>query len=74
MESKRKESQIKQIKRYLELHKCITPLEALDHFGCFRLADVIYKLRSKGWDIRTYMIKHDGLRYANYVYISTDMP
>ena len=38
---------------YLMEHDCITPLEALHEFGCFRLAAVIARLRDEGYIIRT---------------------
>ena len=31
----------------------ISPLEALDKYGCFRLASVIFNLRAAGYEIQT---------------------
>ena len=50
----------------------ITPLVALQAYGCFRLADVIYQLRNMGWAIETNMIASIGMngepkRFAQYV-------
>jgi len=50
-------TQKEQIKNYLEQGNKITSLEALHRFGCFRLADVIYKLKKDGANIETKMIK-----------------
>ena len=62
-------SQNKQILRYLQTHKRgITPIDALNKFGCFRLSARIADLRGLGWDIRTDMepnISNDG-RHARY--------
>lgn len=42
-----------QIREYLNNGNRITPLEALDMFGCFRLAAVIFELREEGMNIIT---------------------
>ena len=46
----------------------ITPLEALQEVGCFRLASVIHKLRGKGHIIRTDEVKcpTTGNLFARY--------
>ena len=47
-------SQKKQILRYLQTHRRgITPIDALEKFGCFRLSARISDLRELGYDIRT---------------------
>lgn len=38
---------------HLKTGATISPLEALDKFGCFRLAGVIFNLRGDGYDIET---------------------
>jgi hypothetical protein len=45
------EAQNLQILNYLKTGKTITPLQALQMFGCFRLAARIYDLKNKGWPI-----------------------
>lgn len=45
------ESQNAQILHYLKQGKTISPLDALQSFGCFRLASRIYELRDAGWPI-----------------------
>ena len=52
-------SQKEQIKRHLLVRKSITPIQALNMFGCFRLAAVIYKLKEEGMKIVT-EINHQG--------------
>lgn len=65
-------SQTKQILHYLETHKNgITPIEALEKFGCFRLSGRIFELREKGHDIGTDIVqkankKGEVKRYARY--------
>ena len=48
----------------------ITPLQALKQYGCFRLADVIYQLKRKGWIIEKDMIEvetqHGKTHVAEY--------
>ena len=53
---------------YLQLGQSLTALEALKHFGCFRLASRISDLRRKGYPIERTMVedKKTGKRYASY--------
>ena len=44
-------SQEKQILEYLQSGKKLTPIDALNMFGCFRLGARICDLRSKGYNI-----------------------
>lgn len=49
----RSATQKAQVKAWLEDGKSITPIEALNRWGCFRLAAVINRLRNDGMDIVT---------------------
>jgi hypothetical protein len=51
---------------YLKTGKSITPLEALDRFGCFRLGARIHDLKRMGVDIHTEMVEQNGKRFASY--------
>jgi len=51
---------------YLKKDNSITPIEALNKFGAFRLAAIIFDLKKEGYDIATETIKNGGKRYANY--------
>jgi hypothetical protein len=42
---------------YLRVHKQIFPLVAIAQLGNTRLADTVYKLRKKEYDIRTEMVE-----------------
>jgi hypothetical protein len=45
----------------------ITPIQALNHYSCFRLAAVIYRLRGEGYNIRKQDCRNkDGNPYAKY--------
>ena len=61
-------SQRTEILAHLKKHGRITPMQALRSYGCFRLADVIYRLRGQGWPITTRMVenKNTGGQYAQY--------
>ena len=45
----------------------ITPLEALDKHGCFRLAARIEELRQAGHQVVTHRVTQDGKTFAQYV-------
>jgi len=53
-------SQNKQIANYLNKGKKLTPIDALNKFGCFRLAARIADLRNNGMSIVTKTIKLDN--------------
>lgn len=42
---------------YLQKGKAITPMSALQLFGCFRLSSIIHKLRKEGYNIATKDVK-----------------
>ncbi len=53
---------------HLKLHKKITPLDALNLYGCFRLGAVIFDLRQEGHNITT-TTNEGKKKYAIYTYI-----
>jgi hypothetical protein len=55
------------IKQHLLSGKPITPLDALQKYGCFRLAARIDDLRKAGLNIETLTEKRNGKQYASYV-------
>ena len=53
-----KKSQNEMILKYLQTHRTgITPLQALNKFGCFRLSGRIFELREQGYKIMTNMVE-----------------
>ena len=60
------ESQSEQILAYMKSGKSITPIEALNYFGCFRLGARIFDLREQGNDIKSETIERNGKRFASY--------
>lgn len=59
-------SQNKQILEYLKNGNSITPIEALNLFGSFRLGARIKDLRDGGHNIITELVKDGRKRYAKY--------
>lgn len=59
-------TQKEKIKKYLLSRKTITPIQALNKFGCFRLAAVIYKLKNEGLKIVTEMEYNKNKQFARY--------
>lgn len=59
-------SQNDQIRAALMLGRSLTPLDALNEFGCFRLAARVADLRREGMDIECVTETKNGKRYARY--------
>lgn len=62
----RTDSQNALIKGWLMNGRSLTTLEALNMFGCFRLAARIADLKDKGMDIRTEIVSINDKRVARY--------
>lgn len=60
------DSQNNLIKAWLMNGRSITPLQALDMFGCFRLSARIDNLRKEGMYIKTDLIVINDKRIAQY--------
>lgn len=60
------ESQTKQLKKWLKSGKTISPLQALNQLGIYRLAARISNLRDEGLDIKTKLINEHPIHYAQY--------
>ena len=63
---KKQVSQKKQILTWLNAGKSINPMQALNRFGCFRLAAIIFILKDEGNDITTTRVSAGGKNYASY--------
>jgi hypothetical protein len=59
-------TQKEQIKKHLLSKKSITPIQALNKFGCLRLAAVIYKLKNEGLKIMTEIEYNKKKQFAKY--------
>ncbi len=60
------QSQNKKILQYLKEGKPLTPIDALQKFGCFRLSGRIFDLRKDGYEIITTNITKGGKTFAEY--------
>ena len=63
-------SQIDAIRAHLLRGKPITPIQALNLFGCFRLAAVIFNIREEGYTVDTEMVHKGGKKWASYTLIA----
>lgn len=63
-----KQTKKAKVLRYIQTHRHgITGLDALRHFGLYRLSSTIHELRSEGHNIKTDMMtREDGTTYARY--------
>jgi hypothetical protein len=62
-------TQREEVLAHMEAVGPITPIDALNLYGCFRLAARIGELRSRGHQIKTETIPHplrNGKTYARY--------
>lgn len=59
-------SQKEQILSLLIDGEAITPKEALEKFGCFRLAARISDIKKMGYEINREMVKAGGAKVAKY--------
>jgi len=66
-----KDTKINQVAQHLIKKRKITSWEAIERYHATRLADIIFTLKGKGWDIVTDMVKEpSGVRYAVYRLLS----
>ncbi len=65
-EQKPKPTQYELVRKYLKSGKTLTPIQALEKFGCYRLAAVINRLRKSGMQISTELMKGGEHQYAKY--------
>ena len=70
--AERIESQNQQVLAYLRTGRVITPLEALEQFGCFRLAARIYDLRKRGWPIHCDRTAMEGGKIVGHYSMAQD--
>jgi len=59
-------SQEIQILTHMRRYGSITPITALDRYGCFRLAARVSDLKYRGHKINTELVKQGGKRFARY--------
>ena len=62
----REESQSGRILKHMQEGYGITPITALNNYGCFRLAAVVFNLKREGHNIRTTIIRENNKKFARY--------
>jgi len=66
-ETHRRPTQAGRILAHLRAGNRLTALEALERFGCFRLAARVHELRREGWQIEERAVEtRTGKRVAEY--------
>ena len=60
-------SQCQALLKYLETGRSVSPLMALDKWGCFRLAARIRELRNSGHKIATHTVHIGAKKFAAYM-------
>lgn len=66
-------NQCYQISEHLKQYGSITAIEALNNYGCFRLAARVNDLRKTGLDVKNEIVKERNKRFARY-YLSNKKP
>ena len=64
-------AQSQMILEYMAQGHRISPLEALNKFGCLRRGARIYDLKNEGRNIITEMVSENGKRFARYSLIKS---
>ena len=59
-------SQTQEILEHLKKGNTITPVEALNWFGCMRLGARVFNLKRQGHNIQTKIVERNGKRFASY--------
>ena len=59
-------SKCDRIRSWLRAGKPLTPIEALNRFGCLRLAAWVHELRADGMTIVTERVHRNGATVARY--------
>jgi len=71
----KRRTQKDKIRDYLKSGKSITPLDALEMFGCFRLGAHIFTLREEGMPIKTeFVTNRYRTKFAKYTLEQTQQP
>lgn len=63
-------SQEQKILSWLKQGRRLTPIQALNKFGCFRLSARIKNLRNEGHNIITEVVQNGRTRFARYRLVS----
>ena len=69
----KRETQKNKVREHLQSGESITPMDALERYGCFRLAAIIHTLKHHNeMNIKTELVKNKyGTKYGKYTLIKT---
>lgn len=67
---KSNKTQMNMVLDHLAKGKDITPIEALERFGVFRLAAIVHSLRREGFEIATELVGNGRNKFARYSMIA----
>jgi len=71
----KRRTQKDKIKEWLESGRSITPIEALEMFGSFRLGAIIFTLREEGMPIKTeFVTNRYKTKFAKYTLELPEQP
>tara|TARA_R110000765_G_scaffold89550_2_gene170785 strand:+ start:179 stop:427 length:249 start_codon:yes stop_codon:yes gene_type:complete len=59
-------SQSNRILKHMQEGYGITPITALQNYGCFRLAAVVFDLKREGHNIKTTIVRENEKKFARY--------
>ena len=59
-------TQTEQILNHLKRGKSITPIQALNRFGCLRLSARIWEIKESGVEVKSKLESKNGKTYAKY--------
>jgi hypothetical protein len=62
----KKKTKQEKVLTHLQNNGSITPMQALEYYGSFRLSAIIFNLKKEGHDITTSIVPKKG--YAKYTY------
>ena len=65
MKNTNKSQSLKILNHMMKRHS-ITPIEALNKYGCFRLAARIHELKNLGWTIKSSAVTRNNKQIAQY--------
>lgn len=66
--SKKRTTQKEKVLNHLIKNRSITPIQALNKYGVFRLAAVVRKLKDCGYIIGSERVSKDGKSFAKYTW------
>jgi hypothetical protein len=64
-----KQTKVEQVRQHLIKKRSITSWDAITKYHATRLADIIFRLKQKGWIIRTTTERQGDMTWARYTLV-----